>query len=355
MSGEPADRPPTLAQARVAALLSREAAGTFATSTAERSPVGPRALRVRRGDDCGPEADARLARWLDAQPWVAAVAPRPPHVYVRVTTEALRSWVVAGFDAGTPARGTEGEGRRAVVRLPGARRAARPLDEFREMVVVRAVVALLAGRGFDARLAPGPPGPGPAAVTVIKEGAAGPGVEEAVSLPVGGVDVPHGPMRARYGGQVGLADLISEARARAAGPAESDRYAEALLGFALLRTERSRRVRLDEPRLRGAGDTFDAVLAVLAPPGPADGARVAERPVRELASELDLLPVVAARAAGELEPAHVARYLRDLATRVAAARPWLPPGDPLWRATSDAIGVAFNLTGLDRSALTGPT
>ncbi|MGH2804206.1 MAG: hypothetical protein ACRDL4_14335, partial [Thermoleophilaceae bacterium] len=76
-------------QGQVLARLREYVAGELEASIAPRSPLGPHAVRV----SASPDACDALARVLASRSWVDAVAVRPPAVYVRVTTAALRSWV----------------------------------------------------------------------------------------------------------------------------------------------------------------------------------------------------------------------------------------------------------------------
>lgn len=331
-------------EAQVLALLRDCAGGEFTASIAPRSPLGPRAVRVQLDGVPGgssPDAWQALASVLEDQWWVDAVAPRRQHMYVRVTTDALRAWVAAGLG---PVAGDEGAGRTIRVWLAG--RDPGSLGARRQAAMGRSVAALLASRGFE---------------TSVVVGAA-PNGGHLVPVEIGEVDVRHGPLRARHGGSVNVDDVLGEIRERLA-PSHalgewSDRYAEALLAFVLLRTPRARRVQLDDEMLRREASTFESVLearaiadartAVSAGGGsgpPAGGG--AEQAVRELAAELDLLLDAAARAAGALEPALLMRFLRSVADRVHAAKTYLPAADALWSAAGEAIDVALSLAGIE--------
>jgi hypothetical protein len=110
-------------------------------------------------------------------------------------------------------------------------------------------------------------------------------------------------------------------------------------------------------KLRGEATAFDSALAArwladagTGPPQTAAGVTAtgagADKSVRDLAIELDLLPTVAARAASELEPALLARYVRSLAEWAHAACASLSPADPLWHTVGDALDIALALAGI---------
>jgi hypothetical protein len=346
-------------ETRVVALLRDRAGGEFSTSIAPRSPLGPRAVRVQlkgAANGSSPDAWQELARLLEEEPWVDAVAPRRQQLYLRVTSEALRSWVADGLGGERPAGGDEGAGRPVVVRLGGAA-ASGSLGAFRCAAAARSVAALLRSRGFQleadttgdddsAMAAVG----GGAPIVVVGE-APGPLGERVVHAEVGEVDVRHGALRARHGGSVSAEDVLGEIRAGLAPAGAGEDYAERLLAFLLLREPRARRVQLDDERLLREAVAFESVLGARAAasgrePGdpPAGGA---DQAARELAAELDLLPVVAARAASDLEPALLVRFVRAVAERAHAAGAHLGPDDPLWPATAEAIDAALGLTGLE--------
>jgi hypothetical protein len=333
-------------ESRVLALLHECAGGEFETSIAPRSPLGPRVIRVQLREAtaaASPEAWQALASVLEGQWWVDAVAPRARHLYVRVTTEALRGWVAAGSG---PVTGDEGAGRSVRVwiraRDPGS------LAGRRQAAVGRSLAALLSSRGFETSVVTGEP--------------AARGRGRLVPVDLGEVDVQHGPLRARHGGSVTAADVLGEIRDRLAPSpalaAEGDRYGEALLAFLLLRTPRTRRVQLADEILEREASAFASVLEAWAIAGTRaaapDGAGLgpvagdgSEPAVRELATELDLLPGVAARAAEALEPGLLIRFVRSVADRVHAAKTYLPAADALWPAAGEAIDVALSLAGVE--------
>jgi hypothetical protein len=350
-------------QAQVLALLNSYGEGDFTTTIAQRSPLGPRTVRVGAGEGrerASQVACEDLARWLASQPAVDAVSARPPHVYVRVSTDALRAWVAGGFAVTDSAEGAD---QLAVVRFAEPDETQpRSLDAFREAAMGRAVVALLGSRGFDLvieRVAAGAlveaePDAELAATRVVV-GSAFPGGAEDLLAPVGGVDVRHGALRARHGGSVSAEDLLHDLRERMAGrfvranagtEPWRDAYAQALLTFALLRTPRAQRVQLDDDKLRREAGDFDAVLAARALPRTGVVDDVGEDAVREMAVELDLLPIVVGRAAQALEPTFLTRFARSLAERTRAARAYMPATDPLWPAVDEAIDLALSLAGI---------
>ncbi|HEY6780504.1 MAG TPA: hypothetical protein VI111_06075 [Thermoleophilaceae bacterium] len=349
-------------QAQVLALLNDYGEGDFTTTIAQRSPLGPRTVRIGAGS--GRERPSQvacedLAAWLASQPAVDAVSARPPHVYLRVSTDALRAWVADGFSV---IEGTEGANQLAVVRFaePDGQRP-RTLDEFREAAMGRAVVALLGSRGFDlviervvAGEEPEPTSETEFAATRVVVGGAFPHDAEDLLAPVGGIDVRHGALRARHGGSVSAEDLLGDISGerltgrftREADTEASKAYAEALLTFALLRTGRARRVQLDEDKLKREAADFNAIREARALPrtGVVDDA--GEDAVRELAVELDLLPIIIGRAAQALEPSFLTRFARSLAERTRAARAYMPATDPLWPAVDEAIDLALSMAGI---------
>jgi hypothetical protein len=323
----------TPSQARVSALLQDVASGLTVT-VSDRSPVGARALRIH-------QAPPEVLRWLADQPWVAAVASRPPHAYVSVTTEALRYWVASGLCRPTAGPSPAG--------LVSATTDPTTPTQFREAAVGRSVAALLATTSPTTSPAPGTAG----IRTFVVGGGPIPRDTPAVHLPVGPVDIPFGPLPTRHGGSVTAADLLDEAGRRA-----DDADPAVLLAFVMVRTERSRRLPLDDGKLDREAAAFHALRAARdlaqARGGPAGvtaaavpASPAADRAVRALAQELDALPELVSRAAKALEPALILRYAGTLATRVSAARTHLPNDDPLWPVAARAVRHAYTLAGLD--------
>lgn len=352
-------------QAQVLALLNEYSDADFVTSIAQRSPLGPRAVRVatvEERDKASHVACEDLAHWLANQPSVDAVSSRPPHVYLRVSTEALRSWVGEGFTDHSVV-GAAGGAQLAVIRFcdPDEDRA-RTLEEYREAAMGRAVASLLGSRGFDlvierwsADAEPEAEPDAELAATFVVVGSAFPRTTDDLLAPVGGVDVRHGALRARHGGTVSAEDVLGDIGGRLAGrfargiddgAAWRSAYADALLTFTMLRTGRSKRVVLDEDKLRREAAEFDEILAARTDPRVGVVDDVGEEDVRQLAVELDLLSVATARAAQSLEPSFLIRFARSVAERVRAARPYMPPTDPLWPAVDEALDLALSLAGI---------
>jgi hypothetical protein len=299
-----------------------------------------------------------LAHWLAGQPSIDAVSAKPPNVYVRVSTDALRVWVAAGF-ADAPSDQTVEGTDLAVVRFTEAA-SPRTLDQFREAAMGRAIAALLGSRGSDLLIERSPagelPDPEPdlelaASVVVVGSALTRHAAEECA--PVGGVDVRHGPLRARHGGSVSAEDVLGDVGTRHAfgAPADHedwrDAYADALLSFALLRTGRTKRVEVDDDKLARAAEEFASILAARAcPRGGGVFDEAGDDAVRELAVELDLLPTVMARAAASLEPSFLLRFARSVAERTRLARTYMPPDDPLWPVVDEAIDLALSIAGI---------
>ncbi len=202
-------------------------------------------------------------------------------------------------------------------------------------------------------------------------------------LPVGEVDVRHGPLRARNGGSVSADDVVAEVvralpeRHRAAlGGVDSatDAYGEAVLALLLLATPRARRIQLDDAVLRrelatlaclvdAAGD--GAAVALEAEVDEADAAETRKpgaEDVRDALAELDLAASNAARAATALEPALATRSLRAaadscdrlaLAGDGAAASALASAGDGMRALMREAIPQLAGLPGIALPALAG--
>lgn len=355
--------------------------GTLSISVAERSPLGARAIRIRPDDSNGSAGElcAKLVRWLEGRPSVEAVMARPPNVYVRITTDALCSWVSESLSECGLQSGQEGEGLFAVVRFNEAEANSSMLDQFRRASVGRAIAAMIAARGCRVHIESASDGDKTTRglgnqgesdgieVDVWRGHAAQSDNHEIVRAPVAGVDLPHGPMRARHGGAVTVADLIRDIRKSQINGQQDVRntdlnptgevHQDAVLAFVLFRTERTRRIQLDDAKLCGEVRNFEAIRSARrfiescrensAPENsePAKGNCDQER-IRELASEIDLLFCVMARAVSELEPAIIARYVRTLAQRVEAARPQMFPNHPLWSAAGNAIDIALAQIGI---------
>ncbi|KWF00505.1 hypothetical protein WL80_02615 [Burkholderia ubonensis] len=364
------------------ALLDACPAAPVATAISERSPVGMHALRLTPIAEPGAlAADScrSLASWLDGRAWVDELAVRPPNVYVRVGVDTLRRWVVAGYANAGDAERRVAAAKRVTLHV-GAEATAdtMTLEHFRAIATCRSLVELLKTAGFDAALAPQrPEHPAPRLrVEIVPQPFADEsGAGTPAALQIGGVDVVHGPLRARFGGAVNASDLMQcltqrrreadEGEHAPVGVADRTGYAEAALRFILLRITPARHMRLDDARLAGEAASFDAVLSALElarahAPGEPDAACTGGAPlqathaagsagdtaIRELAIALGDLERIALRAASELDPALVTRYLRALAECCHTARPHLAGADPLWQASRVALERALVLAGL---------
>lgn len=312
------------AQRRLLAWLGERLPGcALESAVAQRSPAGPWALKLHAP---GGEV-AEVAALLQAEPWVERVVARPQHVYVRIGCERLCEWVASGFAPGAPdpLAGDEGRGRSVLVRAVDVDALAaageeRPLRLFRETAVARSVTALLRSRGFEVALELLPPGgetydqvwaaaPGSVTHTVVV-GAGVPMPQEVergdhvVHLPVGEVDVRHGPLRARFAGSVSADDLIGE-------------VGEAVLALLLIATPRARRIQLDERAVAREAATFGCLAEIA---GDRPGPEGDEETARDLAAELDLVATNVSRGVTALDPALVARCLRSMAESFARCR-----------------------------------
>jgi hypothetical protein len=335
------------------AALARDGRGSFLASMAERSPVGPKALRICTAGPEGKAACAELAAWLASQPWVGASASRPPNVYVRVALDAFEAWVIAGVAAPTFGRGCEGVGARVRLhfREPEVT-ASDALQRLRQSLTGRALASMLTSRGFAVASEPEL-----STADVASR-------ELCPQLSVGGVDIVHGPLRARLGGAAGSEDLKREIfehlRKDCGSPDRCDAYAELALAMLLLRTEPSGHVRLDDARLQAECSMLGAIVTALALPEQLSPSSQLPEPVptridsegvlREVLADLDEFPRIAARAASHLDPSLVLRCVRSLAERTIAAAPHIPAGDPLWRAIATVMNLGFELLALDLGA-----
>ncbi len=367
----------------------------FDSAVAQRSPAGPWAIKVH-----APNRVPTCAALLQVEPWVDNVAVRPQHLYVRVTAERLIAWVVEAFAPGAaaegsgPVEGSEGRGRTVLVRAAdvdalAAAGVPRSLRTFRETAVARSVAAMLRSRGFEVQLELLPPGretyddvwaaaPGSATHTlVVGSGVPMPSEVErrdhVVQLPVGEVDVRHGPLRARNGGSLSADDVVDEvvrgvpgelrelleaapSSGGVASPEDAlEAYGEAVLTLLLLATPRARRIQLDDSAVTREAETYRCLVTmpVQAPEADGEGAVRAPRgaaaaeAARDLAAELDLIATNAGRGAAALDPALIARSLRSLAERgeQLALAGTVPPEHELWEAARGAVGVTLGLAG----------
>ena len=350
------------AQRRLLAWLGEQLPGCeLDVAVAQRSPAGPWALKLH-----APGRASEVASLLQAEPWVERVVARPQHLYVRIGCERLCEWVADGFapDAPDPLAGDEGRGRSVLVRAVDVDALAaageeRPLGLFRETAVARSVAALLRSRGFEVALELLPPGgetydqiwaaaPGSVTHTVV----VGTGVpmpaevergDHVVQLPVGEVDVRHGPLRARFAGSVSADDLAGE-------------VGEAVLALLLIATPRARRIQLDERAVAREAATLAWLVPVIRAGSRHDvgvgSAATLEASSREIAGELDLVSITASRAASAADPALIARSLRAL---VAVGMADQPSHAPVLRASAACGERLLELAGLQtRQRAEGP-
>jgi len=299
---------------------------------------------------------------------------RAPHVYLRIRTDAVRDWVTKWFNSQKVKFGNEGSARSVSISAPSIRDASSgSLELFRAAILGRATAALLESRGYCIdwnKVEPSPYQDGREAVArshaVLVRRAEDP---QFTRLPIGEVDVPHGGLRARYGGGVRVRDLLDAIGARLWSrksygdltahrfDAAPDAQDEATLTFVFLRTERGRRLQLTDNKVEAESAAFESVLysseIALRNAKCVDNSRrvkeeqTAEDRARDLALELDCLASTAARACSELEPALVGRYLRSLADRARAADGYVIETDPLWPAVAVGIEAGLRLMGID--------
>jgi arginyl-tRNA synthetase len=341
-----------------------------AVAIARRSPLGAHAVRLHPSSSSAERSNATcrdLSEWVRRQAWALAVADRPPHVYFQVTTAALLSWVVAGLSGRAARLLSSDESRRAgLVRfVDPAVNGSRRLEHFREAAVGRSIQALFAANGYDVSTEPNL-----AADTHCVELKLAAGTESTDDFPmvtkarVEGIDLPQGALRARCGGTVSSDDVLTALRTEwnllGADAPNVVVDTEDLLRYFLLTTERTRRIQLTDTKLQLSCATFAALLGTRqlageratrgrhaenwTARGDADAAR--EQALRDLALELDPLESIVARAASELEPSHLVRYVQNVADRARAASGHLIGSDPLSAAVANAINSAISLIGI---------
>jgi len=351
------------------------------TTIAERSPLGPRAVRlhvaVNEPQRSSAACDA-LATWLKGQPWADGIVVRPPNVYVRIGTDALHHWVADEFFDPHVLYEThvDMDEHTTIIHL-GILNNDRQmsLDSFRRLTVGGSIAMLLTLMGHAVAIEP--------ISHSDKETQAPPLIDiemmaridahqdnistNRLKVAVEGVDIRHGPLRARFGGGVSADDLMHSLMNHPLEWAqESDTtlvrhwYGQAALRFVMLRTERARRVQLDDVKWASEVASFDTVLAAWriawthSEAGLTSSSQMAQTvmsvkensALRDVAAELDQLAHVAVRATSELEPALLMRYLRALAECTHAAQPYIEPADPLWRAIHRAFDTALEWVGI---------
>lgn len=298
-------------------LLSELLDGVLSIQVVQRSPVGLGAVKIAIDHD-----PATAAIRLKDESWVEAIAIRPKHLYLKLETNTLCSWVATRYE-GRSARG----GLNAT--SPDDSIGTTPPESL--TVFRRSAVAMALSRILAAPEADNP------------------------DVPVGGIDVRFGALRMRHGGIVSVGDAAAEIAQGIPGPLGSpgsDRALDAL-AVLVLSTHRERHVHIDDEWIR-RGATALGHLAEGFPRSPGDdtgrhlkrdGAE-ADQAVRRLAIELNALPRYTSFAETRLDPSYLARFALSIAARSSAAR--LGPADPL----RDAVRVALRLSlGLLRPSL----
>lgn len=253
--------------------LLRAVEGVHLQQLAARSPIGPGALKI------GLEKHRLEAIGaLEQKSWVAEISTRPKHLYVGVKTPFLASWVVRGYvDRLTPFPVT----------------APWPGDDFK---------------------------PGDEDIAVFRRSAVGAALSRLVGraetggFSVEGVDVRHGALRMRRGGQVLLQDLWEELEVALArlGVKPTSEHVFAALTLGLLERQRNKRVILDQAWVARTATSLRDVLEALEPGYGASLRSSRERQVRLLALALNDLQRNVASASQRMDPAYVNRSLLAL-------------------------------------------
>lgn len=330
-------------------------------SIARRSPLGPFAARIvlgrpdewtdrQRAKARAAELGARLRRL----PWVDSVAVRPPRVFATLGDEPLWTHVI-----GQPARQADGAGR-VRIRLGGVPR--NDLTSARMARTVEALVGILGRCGWDAAVADSfEAGARHLMVTPVES------IDSTVpaapldpaweAVKVGSVEVPRGPMVARYGGVVFEDDVVHELLERRPAPLDPrlpldqrEAWARGLVAFKLLRATRGQHVALTEERLlAGAADAFDTVLRARGlsssgPSGPSSDGFDADE--RRILMHVALLPAAMSAAYNALDPSLLIRFVVELAEHSASHGRLRPPGHPVPAAVSAAVGEALHALGI---------
>jgi len=262
----------------------------------------------------------------------------------------LRDWATGSVSVQEKLFKNDSVRHRVIVRLNSPLDpSAQSLDALRQVTMAEALATLLRSQGHDTSLEYAVTAHHLEVIFLADDNQP----DTVIPLTVGGVDVPAGPLRARYGGRlcadnlfVAARELIAQHHGNADRTDQCEDYSRAFVRFALVRTERSRRIQLDNLKLTSELATFDLVLSALSMPQLEPRLANGEEGARELAMELDLLPAMAQRAVNELDPAPLTRSLRTLAERAWSARARLASADPLRRALSVALGEVLEITGI---------
>jgi hypothetical protein len=283
-------------------------------SISERSPFGRRAVRIRADQAC-PQAARDGVERLAREPWVAAAVATPPNIYLLVEDCALEAWVMSQPVFRPPSASLSAE---LTYPDPAALSAA-PLELMRQAAVGWALATLLRSRGVDVteRHAASASNKAFQAAGRIGLRLGVDGALTEIAVEVAGVDVPQGALRARHGGVLHVADLLSELRRVAPAPSSG------LARFLMLRCERGQRLRIDETRLSADAEIFEEWEGAHGAQ-PTRALRSAER--ADLILGLEALTGAGHRALEALDPHGLCRHLRGLLL-IGAAR--LPKTDPL--------------------------
>lgn len=326
-------QPITPLQARVGALVADGLGRPVPVHSADRSPVGPRALRLALAAPGAPPSHA-LAEWAERQAWIDAVAARPENVYIRPAVAALEEWLQV--DLADPAAACAAGRRDRVTVVCPAAPEMDSLTAFRLARCADSLAALLRLCGGGLVVHDGTDAPLRTLVVREHDG-------RRRELPVGNVDVRHGALRARHGGLVALDDVLADM------DAHEPPSAHARLAFTLLRTPRARRVTLDDTRLARSTHELATLVGACRPPSGAPEAAGTRRPesIRALVLELDRLPSVVARAADAFDPAVVLRYAELLGGLIRELEP-AAALDPVARS---ALRLALEAAGISQDDL----
>ncbi|MBB2487892.1 hypothetical protein H5407_21875 [Mitsuaria sp. WAJ17] len=305
---------------RVQRLLSEAPLQMMPPQSAQRSPLGALALKLRPVNADPASRDCqRLVDWLQQAAWVEQLALRPPNVYVRPDATVAGEWVQAGMAE---------RWRNLRVCLPedascGAELDVRhpSLQQLRHDVVAIAWQRLCRALGQPDR-------PTPA---------------------VEGLDVPQGTLRARAGGSVDVQDLLCALQGLEQSSGGTPAQGPAALRFFLLRWPRGQRVLLTDARLAES----QRALASLsrddsgAPDVEPDGPTAARRR-GELAAIVDQLDAALLRALEQQDACPLLRHTLQVAEALRDAHAQLAADSGLRQAAHQAIFAGLYLCGLEK-------
>jgi len=350
------------ARRRLSALLEAEFGPGFVLSISERSPVGPHAIQIQpdftqNDRTAGGLDDVRS--YLSAQRWVRAAVQRADRIYTQLDAQTLLYWILNEGCPFEDALRQEGDSNSKCTRSDILTKS---LSACRLLIVRRALTYLLRAHQLRATISSASAireeDGGELSIVFLTESPVLSTKEpDKVSIRVGGVDVPKGTLRARYGGDVSAYDLLREIErrlerkeseaARAGwlyGPLVST-IAPIALSYAMLREPCGSRVCADEARLQDAALVACSVITA--------GAVMADGPsasdvdaIYNLAMEMELLPTASARAASRLEPFILIRQLRSLARSAHVASSSLGTVHPIRRIIRSTIAMSLDSLGL---------